>query len=418
MSVSTAPGRAASRAAPRRVAGTALVWRYMLQLLARPLAATLLVVLPTLLLERLLRLFDLVASGSAARSVVQLVLYLAPHYFGLALPAALFISVYVVITQLSTNHELDAMQGAGLSLGRVSRPFIAVGLLLGLVGLGLYGYLQPLSRYAYRAAYYTVTHAGWNATVTPGEFTQLGRNLSITVDSVDILTGRMHGIFIQQRRPDGSEVTTTAATGQLIPPGAENRIVVELEGGSQLILHPDGRAETLTFGDSTIARPFSLDLAPFRGRGDDEREMTLDELWTGKPSTGDPIPQSRRDGELHARLVRSASMLVLPLLAVPMGLAAKRSRRWHGIALSALIVLIYHYSIQLTESLGDLGRIQPKPVLWAVFAAFTAFCLAVFIRAGRHPSEGPFDGLLDGLDRLGQGLGRLLPWRRDAADPR
>jgi lipopolysaccharide export system permease protein len=399
-------------AAPPRTARSGLIARYMLQLLSRPLLATLLVVLPTLLLERLLRLFDLVASGSAARAVVQLVLYLAPHYFGLALPAALFISVFVVVSQLSANHELDAIQGSGISLARVSRPFLMVGLLLTLVGIGLYGYLQPLSRYAYRAAFHAVTHSGWNATVTPGEFTRLGRNLSLTADGADLATGQLTGIFVQQHRADGADVTTTAPAGWLLPPAEENKVVLRLEGGTQIIVHPNGEVETLSFGDSAMARPFTLDLAPFRIRGEDERELTLDELWKGRQPAGPAISKTRLEGELHARLVRSASMLVLPLLAVPMGLAAKRTRRWHGIALAGLIVVFYHYAIQLAESLGDIGKIQPKPVLWAIFAAFTLFCSVTFVRAGRHPSEGPFDGMLGALERLGEILGSWLPRRR------
>lgn len=396
-------------------ASSGLITRYMLQLLSRPLLATLLVVLPTLLLERLLRLFDLVANGSAAQSVVQLVLYLAPHYFGLALPAALFISVFVVVSQLSANHELDAIQGSGISLARLSRPFVAVGLLLTLLGIGLYGYLQPLSRYAYRAAYYAVTHSGWNATVTPGEFTRLGRNLSLTADSADLVTGKLAGIFIQQHREDGADITTTARSGWLVPPAAEDKVVLELEGGSQIIVHPNGEVETLSFGDGAVARPFTLDLAPFRSRGEDEREMTLDELWRGQQPPGQTLLKTRLDGELHGRLVRSVSMLVLPLLAVPMGLAAKRTRRWHGIALAGLIVVFYHYAIQLAESLGDIGKINPKPVLWAIFGIFTLFCSVTFVRAGRHPSEGPFDGMLAALERAGEVVAGWLPRRRRRA---
>ena len=42
--------------------------RYMLRQLAKPLAATLLLVLPALLMERLLRLFDLLAGAGGSAS--------------------------------------------------------------------------------------------------------------------------------------------------------------------------------------------------------------------------------------------------------------------------------------------------------------------------------------------------------------
>src|SRR3712207_8298991 len=101
--------------------------------------------------------------------------------------------------------------------------------------------------------------------------------------------------------------------------------MVELEHGRQLTLLPDGRASTMVFTSSEQSRAFVQRLPAFRPRGADEREMTLGELWDAEGETG--VPQRRLDGELHGRLVRSASLLLLPLLAMPMGLAAKRSRR-------------------------------------------------------------------------------------------
>ena len=182
---------------------------------------------------------------------------------------------------------------------------------------------------------------------------------------------------------------------------------------------------TLKFGDSSVTRPFSLAIPAFRSRGDDEREMTLDELWpaTGRPPRtptggGEPIPHRRLVGELHGRLVRSLSFALLPLLAVPMGLGAKRTRRWQGVALSALILVIYHHGVQLAESLGDIGLIDPRPALWGLFAAFAVFAALAFRHANRNSYEGPFDGVLDRLEGVTAAIGARLSRRRPAAsDP-
>lgn len=384
----------------------------MLQLLARPLAATLLVVLPALLLERLLRLFDLVAGSGAFGQVIQLVLYLTPHYAGLALPAAVFASVFIVVARLAEHHELDALQGAGVSLTRISRPFLMMGLLLAIGGLGLYGHLQPLGRYAYRAALHSVMNTRWNATVVPGEFSRIGERLTVTADRVAPETGELRGIFIEQQRPDGAHVTTTARSGWLTTRPAEGELALELADGSQIAALPGERVETLAFGGSSLTRPFSIILTTYRARGEDERELTLGELWSGPVPGGNDIPKGRWDGELHGRLVRAFSLALLPLLAVPMGLGAKRTRRWHGIALSALILVIYHHAVQLVESLGDIGAIAPMPTLWGVFVLFAVFSVLIFRHASRHPHEGPFDGLLAMLERGTDALAARLPRRR------
>src|SRR3546814_3446132 len=63
-----------------------------------------------LLLERLLRLFNLLAeTGSPFGVVLELAANLVPHYLGLALPAGFFIAVFVSVARLSEENELDAM---------------------------------------------------------------------------------------------------------------------------------------------------------------------------------------------------------------------------------------------------------------------------------------------------------------------
>jgi lipopolysaccharide export LptBFGC system permease protein LptF len=187
-------------------------------------------------------------------------------------------------------------------------------------------------------------------------------------------------VFLQQRRAeDGAEVLTTAASGRLLLAPERGELFLELERGRQITLLADGRVSTLAFAGSDLSRPMAVRLPGFRLRGADEREMTLPELWAARHGgAGGPgaVPDKRLDGELHGRLVRAASLAVLPLLAVPMGLAAKRSRRGHGVALAAVILVLYQQGIQLLESLGDVGRLDPRPALWAAFALFAAFSAA------------------------------------------
>jgi lipopolysaccharide export system permease protein len=212
-------------------------------------------------------------------------------------------------------------------------------------------------------------------------------------------------------------VLTTAASGRLTLSPERGELVLELERGQQITVLPDGRVSTLGFAGSDLSRPLTVRLPGFRPRGSDERELTLGELWAARHGTDPPPPMlrpSRLDGELHGRLVRAASLAVLPLLAVPMGLAAKRARRSHGIALAAAILMLYQQGLQLLEALGDVGRLDARPALWAAFLAFAVFCATVFRHSSRNPSEGGFDGALALVERGAVAVAALLPrrWRR------
>ena len=75
--------------------------------------------------------------------------------------------------------------------------------------------------------------------------------------------------------------------------------------------------------------------------------------------------------------------------------------------------MLYQQALQLLESFGDAGRLDPRPAVWAVFGLFALFCVLVFRRSHRNPSEGVFDGALAAIERGAASAAALLPrrWR-------
>jgi len=124
--------------------------RYMARLIALPLFSTLVIAAMLLLLDRMLRLFDFVATEGGPVSVVwQLLANLLPEYLGLGIPIGLMLGVLLAFRRLATSSELDVMRGVGMSYGRLLRvPYMyAVG--LALINLAIVGFIQPRARYAY-----------------------------------------------------------------------------------------------------------------------------------------------------------------------------------------------------------------------------------------------------------------------------
>jgi lipopolysaccharide export system permease protein len=398
-------------------AATRLIDRYILRETLRPLGVALAVVLLALVLERLLRLFDLVANrGGPIEEILKMAANLIPHYLGLALPAAFFISIFVVVTKFGEDNEFEALQSTGLSVRRISRPFLWLGVVLAFGSIALYGFIQPYSRYAYRAIYHAVINAAWDATVTAAAFIDAGKGVTVTADEVDATGRRLSGVFVHQVLDDGSEVVTTGATGSLRLSPDRTRLFLTLDNGTQIRTTPAGRVDVGHFGRLTLDRPFDLDPPPFRARGDSERELTLVELWEEQHNPDSVIAPGRLKSELNARLVRALSLPFMPLLAVPMGMAAKRAKRGPGIALAAVLLIIYHHSIQLGESLGDVGRASPALAVWTPFAAFAVLSLLLFHRAQVRPGENPFSHAFEAIDSFWIRVARLVR-RRDPAAP-
>ena len=98
-----------------------------------------------LLLERVLKLFDLVANPNKAFSYVgQMLVLLLPHFLSIALPAAFFFGVLLTFLRLKRDRELVALAGTGPEAsGGCSRRSWAWRPLTMLLTLLIVGWLSP-----------------------------------------------------------------------------------------------------------------------------------------------------------------------------------------------------------------------------------------------------------------------------------
>lgn len=388
-----------------------LIDRYLLAETWRRLGIALAIVLVSLVLERILRLFDIVSlHGGPVTLVWEMALYLVPHYLGLALPAGFFLSIFLQVTRLGDDNEIDALLGCGLSPARFAMPFLASALLLMAVSIVLFGYAQPYSRYAYRAVYYLAINIPWGARVPEHAFTSVGKNAVVTADRVTDSGKKLEGVFVHQWR-DGHEVITTATRGEVDFDAFRSRFGLRLHDGVQAVIAADGRVSFNHFDNLEMDRSFASTLPEFRPRGNDAREYSLDELAAAAASPTPPLTRDEIVAELHGRLVRAASLIFLPFLAIPMALAAKRQRRGVGIVFGGVVLLLFHYVLQTLEGLADSGRLSAFS-LWAATGVFAALSLGLFWRAQRRPGENPLDRLFARMEDATSVLRTLIQPRR------
>lgn len=390
-----------------------LIRSYLLRETLKPLCLALLVTLTALLLERVLRLFELLASvGGSFDLVVQLALNLVPHYLGLALPAAFFIALFMVVSEVDAANELDVMRASGLSAWQIARPLIAMGVLFALISLLLFGFVQPYSRYAYRAILHAATSAVWDATMIEGVIADAGDGRAIAADAVDGTGRSLRGVFLREPTGGGERVVT-AAEGKLSNAAGGSRVDLVALDGEVVRFDAAGRGDTVGFDAMQLSRERGA-AAPFRLRGEDDRELTLVELWRMSRLAHPPIPANRLLSELHGRLTRAAALPVLPLLAMALGTAAKRRRRAAGMVLGAALLVVFHHAIQLGESLANADRVDAALAIWSPYALFAALCLWAFLRASAHPDRNPAYAAFDLAERVVSG-GAALFRRRSPA---
>jgi lipopolysaccharide export system permease protein len=332
---------------------------------------------------------------------------LVPHYLGLALPTAFTAGIFVAIARLGDDNEIDVMLSTGRSIARLAMPYVALALILSLFNLYLFGFLQPLSRYGYHVAVHYALHSGWDARVEDKRFIAAARGFTLSADAVDSDGRGLRGVFIE-RRKDGAEEITTAPHGRLVPSPDGSRLTLELEAGLVVRQSPGSGLSSMRFRRGLLNYDFSPVPPPFRPRGESVRELTLPELWRGIRESAATQPKRVLAAELHGRLARIVLVLVLPLLAVPLGMASKRGRRAPGVVFAVIAILAINHSLQFGESLAESGRAAALPAVWIPFVIFGAVCIWLFRYSQMWPGDNPIPRGVTAIEGAFEGLGRRV----------
>ncbi len=377
--------------------------RYAVRLFAVPLLTALATMLLATMLQRLLRLFDIAAStGASIASVLFVAADLVPHYLGLSLPVAFTAAIFMAAARMGDDSELDAMLATGRSIARIAAPYFVLALLLCVFNLYLFGRLQPLARYDYHVKMDAVLQTQWDAKIEENRFIDIAHGFSFSADSVEDGGRRFTGVFME-RRQGGIEEITTAARGQLESNPENRKMRLKLEDGLRVRQTSDGAIATTRFVDGYVEN-FSPARAPYRDRGDTTTERTLPELWQAMCKGCDPGSAA----EFHSRLARVLLPLLLPLLALPLGMASKRGRRTPGVVFASLALLLLNHTLQFGKSLAESGRLPAALAVWTPFLLFALLSLWIFRGSLAWPGDNPVSRTVGVLERL---IERLKPRR-------
>jgi len=275
------------------------------------------------------------------------------------LPLSMFLGVLLAVRKMAMNSELDAMMATGMSLNRLIVPSIYIAVFLLVVNIIVVGFVQPYSSYAYQGLVFDIRSGALGASIKAGEFTSLGDGLTIRIEQSEDSGRKLIDIFAQKESADGHIQSINAERGNFFVTPDKRFLILRLYNGTIIDLDMNqSRPNIINFkmDDLPIKVP---NFASFRNRGIKAPEMTVVELWKARNS-GDPAIIAT----LNSRAARALSILIVPFLALPLGLVAKRSGRALGITVGVVILLVYHKMLEFGLDFSASGDISPWLVIW------------------------------------------------------
>jgi lipopolysaccharide export system permease protein len=390
--------------------------RYIARLIAMPLIGTLILSAMLLVLEKMVRLFDFVATEGGPVSVVfRMLANLIPEYLSLGIPIGLMLGILLAFRKLALSSELDVLRAVGLGYGQLLKAPYAYAIALALLNLAIVGFIQPYARYAYEGLRFELRSGALGASIKVGEFTNLGSRLTLRVEQSADEGKRLTGIFARAQAANGQTIAASATTGQFLATADPDTIVLRLTDG--MLIHDGPHFATprvLSFSSHDL--PIDLPkIAEFRGRGEADRELTIPELVRiGTDARASLATRLESRANFHFRLVEVATMLVLPLLAIALAIPPKRSTSALGVFLAIIMLVTQHKINEYAEDFGALGRIDPFIALWIPFTLFVALSLWMFRTVAYVPGGQPI-GALERVFSKAAGAVVALLRRRDPA---
>jgi lipopolysaccharide export system permease protein len=390
--------------------------RYLARLIVVPLLGTLIVAAMLLTLDKMLRLFDFVTQQGGPVSVVwRMLANMMPEYMSLGIPIGLMLGILLAFRKLALSSELDALRALGNGYGRLLRVPYMFAIALAFANLLIVGFVQPYARYAYEGLRFELRSGALGASIKVGEFTKLGRRMTLRVEQSRESGRDLRGIFVMAEDVDGKNLAVTAERGTFMATDDPNTIILRLANGTLVHNAPGFKTPRVL---SFVGHDLPIDLPKmeaFRQRGGGDREMTMPELARVahlKETT--PATRAQLRANFHFRLVEVATMLLLPLLALALAVPPKRSTSALGVFVSIVMIVTYHKVNEYAEGMGALGRIDPVIALWTPFVLFAALIWWMYHTLVK-PGGQPIGALERAASRTGKALRRWLPFTRPPA---
>jgi LPS export ABC transporter permease LptF len=315
-----------------------------------------------MILGNLVKISDMVIrKGVSLIDALKIFIFFMPYLLGFTIPLSLLLGTLLSIGRLISDNEIVAINVAGISLWRILKIFLILGVIFSLFLFILHDKFLPNFHYRYRSEMKNLYSANIAQALEPGMFLENFKNFILYVG--DVKANKLKNIFIYQINQDRLTQVTFAKRGEFIID--QNKLKMKLEEGFRDQTNPKNQKELYRLNFEV----FFMDL-PIEER----KNITLDK----KPSDmslkelKEKINYFRRLGispkeftqELHKRINFSFSPLTFIILGFGIASLVRHRERSINFGVACLCAGCYYLLLILGEVLVDTSTLPPSLGMW------------------------------------------------------
>lgn len=297
-----------------------------------------------------------------------------PEIVRLTSPLALFLSCIYLTGTLAQELQLIALQTSGVSLYRLMRPYVGVGLFVTVFMFGFNGWVVPKTNEVVVRYENEYINPGQRTTNTSEIHRRNGPNSILSVGYYDVDRKRAHNVSLQQL-DGGARLASRIDADQM--DWIDSLDTWHMEEVTRRRFFAGGKQHKEQFATlDTTLQVFPRDLARSKN---EVAAMTI-------PVASDYLAALRRSGvgQLSRPLVAYYNKfaypfanLILILIGVPIASARRRGGQAVRFAIGLAIAFLYLSIQKLAEPFGYSGALSPVLTAWLPHLTFAVVALLV-----------------------------------------
>jgi lipopolysaccharide export system permease protein len=331
--------------------------------------------------DLVLQLDDFQSRRLHALDIAEYYLVKSPEMMSVVLPVALLLALLYALTNHARHHELVAIRGAGVSLWRLSLPYLGVGWGLSLALFALNELVLPDSNDRAEAILDRrqpgKSSRAASQSVQNIHVLNARDNRTWSIANFNLVTGEMQGVTVDWQWPDRSSRVVIAERARWIQGAWQfQNVQVLFHSGRSRLEDQQSTTNLLTVSEFTetpgeIKSEIKISsLSSFIAAR--KVRLSLREIrdYQRLHPAIRPDRKALLDTQLHGRLAGPWTCLVVVLIALPFGAASGRRNVFVGVASSIFICFVYFVLLKFGLALGTSGRWPGWLAAWLPNLAF------------------------------------------------
>lgn len=345
-----------------------IIHRYIFRGLIPPFLVNLLFLTMIFLMTKVVKITRLIVNYNVDPGTIGLMLVFSiPHFMVFVLPMSVMLAILLTLMRMSGDNEITALKSGGVSLYRLLPPAIllAVAGCLATLFMTVYGMPQGLS--AIRQLTYQMLADNTDIGLKARTFINQFKGVTLYVNEVNLQNRKLKDVFIEDRRNPRAVSTIVAPEGLLLKDSEGRSSRLRLYNGMINQVERDKRSANaiyFTTYDINLVN-MTQKIKMWRESQKDEGEMTLAELKAYIREVRD-IPEKHYSLliDFHQKFSIPAACLALGLLAIPLGVELRSTRRSAGLGMGMLVFILYYVLMTAGRVFGQMGLYHPAVGLW------------------------------------------------------